>query len=191
MVNDATVKWFNVTDVYKIKCKVIVKTITAPYCCYFSMYRWIECTYIIMADVVNLRSGREMEVPAEGIPKWCEYLKLEGCEMRLWVFQCFILFGFFFFSSFVVQPLKWLVCSSSGVDLLVSHSLWVGDLSLVTPLHVHLQAVWNPLSFLRLPILKREKHLVFNVNFWILTVCYYRCSIDLFLLMEDSCSLVL
>lgn len=41
----------------------------------------------------------------------------------------------------------------------------LGGVGMVTPLHVYLQAICSPLSFLRLPILKRETCLVFNVNF--------------------------
>lgn len=45
---------------YKMKCKVIVITITATYCFhYFSMYRYILSALI--AYVVNLRSGDETE----------------------------------------------------------------------------------------------------------------------------------
>lgn len=69
---------------------------------------------------------------------------------------------------FGVLTLEWLVCPSFGIDLLVSHGVRGEDLTLVTSLHVCLQAICNPLSFLRLPVLKRETCLVFNVNFWLL-----------------------
>ena len=111
----------------------------------------------------------KLKVSTEGILEVMQALEgiLEvGGSLRretvLWVFRWLFVLWCANFST------TWLVCPSSCIDLLISHGPRVWDLTLVTPLHVYLQAVCSPVSFLRLPILKRETCLVLNVNFWIL-----------------------
>lgn len=139
------------------------------------MYRWILSAHnIIMAYVVNRRSGRASEVFSGG-NTWSDVSgggNTWSCGRGAWGF---LEWDFGRLSGSLSVLVCWPLNDSCAPPFILISSLVVrvggmrggGVPTLVTPLHVCLQTVCSPLSFLRL--FKRETCLILNVNFWILS----------------------